>query len=317
MRLFPLLALLAACSPVGVNDEKKSDESDAVDLRLTEADVPALESHQEIWWGPDVEIEPYSDKMFCLFGTYEGDDVGLARIQFWQNAFGHHLQLFGTTTNVLDVADGEVVDCTDGNEAMTSMEPLLIADSFNGHLLPEMQIPDGMAYKLRNGQRWVLQAHYVNTGGDTIRAMDPAVLDFMPVEDVETWVAPLVINHGDFEIPAQSEASSSYACNYDQDYNLLYLLGHMHEWGKNMSITVENGGNVDTVYEVDEWDVLFRDDPPVNGYADAPFVLSAGSTMQVDCTWNNDTDEPLGFPNEMCVAVAMAYPALTDTICSD
>ena len=315
MRLVAL-ALLVGCSSVDIDDE--SGPQDAVDLRLTEADVPALAQDQEIWWGPDVVVEPYSDKMFCLFGTYEGDDVGLARIQFWQNVFGHHLQLFGTTTNVLDVADGEVLDCTNGNEAMTSMEPLLIADSFNGEPIPEMQIPDGMAYKLRNGQRWVLQAHYVNTSPDPVRAQDPAVLDFVAESAVDTWVAPLVINHGQFEIPAQGTLNSSYACDYTEDYNLLYLLGHMHEWGSQMSIRVDDGNTETTVYEVDKWDVLYRDDPPVNAYgADNAFVLSAGSTMTVDCSWENDTDEPLGFPNEMCVAVAMAYPALTDTICSD
>jgi len=307
--------MLSGCTAEDVDSGAPAYDQD---MRLSEADLPALEPNQEIWWGPEVVVEPYSEVMHCLFGTYTGEDIGLASLQFWQGAYGHHLQLFGTSTNPLDIADGEVIDCTDSaNESMTSLEPLLIADSFNGEVFEEMVIPDGMAYKLREGQRWVLQAHYVNTSDQRILVRDPAVLNFIEVDEVETWVAPLVINHGDFSIPAGEELTSSFECTYEEDYQLLYLLGHMHEWGTSMKLELTLDEQTETIYEIEEWDPVYRDDPPVNGYADDPFELKAGSSLKVTCTWENTLSETLGFPNEMCVGVTMAYPALTDSVCSD
>jgi hypothetical protein len=201
----PLLLLALGCT----KDSADSGLDYDVDMRLTEDDLPTLEANQQIWWGPEVTVQPYSEVMYCLFGTYTGEDTGLTSLSFWQNTYGHHLQLFGTTTNALDIADGEVIDCTDSaNESMTSMEPMLIADAFNGEVFEEMLLPEGMAYKLREGQRWVLQAHYVNTSDQVILVKDPAVLEFVDEAGVETWVSPLVVNHGEFTIPAGQTASS-------------------------------------------------------------------------------------------------------------
>ena len=101
---------------------------------------------------------------------------------------------------------------------------------------------------------------------------------------------------------------------------LLYLLGHMHEWGS--SITVDynkDDGTVERIYEILEWDVLYRDLPPITRYGEdsehGVLEVKEGESFTTTCTWFNDTDETLGFPEEMCVATAMVYPATVAMVC--
>jgi aminoglycoside phosphotransferase (APT) family kinase protein len=53
-----------------------------------------------------------------------------------------------------------------------------------------------------------------------------------------------------------------------------------------------------------------RDAPPVTHYPlDNALALEAGDTLRLTCEWENDTDEALGFPNEMCDSMLVYYPA--------
>jgi len=306
---------LAACTP-DTPDTAEAVAYDVVDLRLTEADLPALGEGDAVWWGPDEVVEPGEDKMFCIFGTYTGEDAGIHALSTYQNTLGHHLLLMGTTASELDFPDGSVADCSaEGDLSMADLEPLVLPTSVQiGGVDRDLGIDllDGMAVKIDQGQRWVLQAHYLNTGVDPIRVHDPAVLNLMPEAEVETWAAPFVLNSSDFRIPAQESATHSFDCEVPQDLNVLYVTGHMHEWGT--AFRTEQIG-LGTVYEQTEWDPEWRDSPPVQAYAPGSYLIPAGSTLRTTCNWFNDTDEDLTFPSEMCDTVTVVYPQLTALIC--
>lgn len=308
------LLLLAACG----GSEDSGSAPAAVDLRLTEADLPELAENQMIWWGPDTVVEPYQDVMSCVYGTYEGEDVGLTDFAVYQAAFGHHLQLMGTTLSPVDAADGEVLDCTSTNSLpMSDLEPLMLPTSTN-YSTVDFDLPDGMAVKLDHGQRYVLQSHWINTSDEPVRLQDAAIFTTTPVDAVEQWAAPLIANRTEFELPPHQSTELAFDCTYDQDYRVLALLGHMHEHGSAFATdVVDLEGNVERVYEIPEWDASYRDAPPQNWYADGEMVLRAGETLRTTCAWYNDTDAPLTFPGEMCVTVTVVYPSLTPVICSD
>lgn len=309
-----ILALLLACA----GNDPGTDPDDAVDLRLTEADLPELSAGQFAWWGPDTVVEPYQDVMSCVFGTYEGEDVGLTEFAVYQSPYGHHLQLMGTTLSPVDAADEAVLDCTETSSlAMSDLEPLMLPTSTN-YSSVDFDLPDGMAVKLDHGQRYVLQSHWINTDDEPVRLQDAAIFTTVPVEAVETWAAPLVANHTTFEIPPGESASLSFDCAYDQDFNILALLGHMHEHGKSFATeVVDPQGDVERVYEIPEWEASYRDAAPQDWYEAGELVLRAGDTLRTHCEWFNDTDTVLDFPAEMCVTVTVAYPSLTPVICSD
>jgi hypothetical protein len=312
-----ILSLLVAC---GVPDSEPVDSVDlvdAVDERILDGDWEGLSDNDLVFQGADVVIEPYADKMWCLVGTYTGPDIGLYRMKTYQGNFGHHFQIMGLTAGADVYPDGELIDCSStGALPMADLDPLMLPTDSN-HTDVATPLPEGMAYKLRTGQRYVLQSHYVNTSDSQIRVQDIVVNATVPVEEVEVWSAPLVANGESFLVPPGEEASYDFSCTYDQDYSFVYVLGHMHEWGKAMSIDIDVDGAPQTIHDVPAWEPSFRDSAPVTHFDQTqPFTLKAGTTLTTRCTWYNDTSEALAFPHEMCVSVGMVYPALVADVCS-
>jgi hypothetical protein len=268
-----------------------------------------------VWWGPDEVIQPGEDKMYCLFGTYTGDDVGLHTMESYQNQYGHHLQLMGTTASPLDYPDGAVADCSmSGGLGMTDLEPLMVVTgTYVGGVERDLALTlqDGMAVKMAAGQRWVLQAHYINTGSDPVRAQDAMVIGTVPEADVTTWAAPFIMNSSTFSLPPSEATSFSFDCPVQANLNVLYVTGHMHQWGT--SFKTELDGTV--IYDQPDWNPQWRDAPPVQPFDPGEMTFAMGSTIRTTCTWFNDTDAPLQFPTEMCDTVTVVYPQLTSIIC--
>ncbi|MBM4367776.1 MAG: hypothetical protein FJ102_16305 [Deltaproteobacteria bacterium] len=313
------MLILLACA-ADTSDSADSAAVDALDLRIQEADLGDLADNQLVFEGPDTVIEPGDDVMICLFDTYDGDDVGLHDVHTYQASGGHHLQMMGTTTPAVDVPDGTVMDCTGegGDFQMSDLEPVGITNG--GHVGGEeieisMPLPEGMAFELEKGQRFVMQSHYINSGTEPIRVRDLAVLTLTPEDEVSTWAAPLIFNRDDFEIPPGGTLSTDFECTTDTDWNFLYVLGHMHEWGTSFSIERRVGENLEAFYDIPEWDPVYRDAPIVDYYPDATMAVPAGTTFKTSCSWFNDKDEPLLFPHEMCVGVNIVYPQKATVIC--
>lgn len=195
------ILLFLACPP-----DKEPVESDsaleAVDERIDDADVVPMSDNDLRFYGPDVVIQPYEDKMYCLFGTYTGDDVGIWGLKTWQAPGGHHLQLLSVFAGPEIYPDGLMKDCTSADSVpMGDVEPMMIPTEGN---LSEVTIPlpEGMAVKLRSGTRYMVQSHYLNTTDQAIRVRDVTVAAVKPADEVEVWGAPFVANTSVFEIAA-------------------------------------------------------------------------------------------------------------------
>jgi hypothetical protein len=52
---------------------------------------------------------------------------------------------------------------------------------------------------------------------------------------------------------------------------------------------------------------LLRDNPEIRTWTD-PLHLDAGDVLRMTCAWDNDTDLPLGWPEEMCVGLMYYGP---------
>ena len=157
-----LFALTLACSVAG--DDSAAAGVDAVDARLEEGtDYPAPGADDVLWYTPELVIQPGEDILYCLFGTYTGDDIGIHAFDTYQSEIGHHIVLLGTSASELDFADGEVIDCTATNSLpMADLEPLILPTGGSVGV-GGTTLPDGYAVKLRHGQRWVIQGHWLNT----------------------------------------------------------------------------------------------------------------------------------------------------------
>ncbi|MCO4772672.1 MAG: hypothetical protein KDA24_21755 [Deltaproteobacteria bacterium] len=311
LSLSALFALpLAGCPAEGGEDEP-------MDLRR---DFPASPDGAYVITSPDYVIPGGTEKQFCVITTYTGPDVGIVTSYSFQSQMGHHATIFGTNATERDFPDGTSWDCTTLESLdMTSLDPIIIGgvitDDTDG-IAGSFSLPDGMAAPLKDGQRIILQSHYVNTRPEPVLVKDQNQFEVVPEAEVTTWSAPLIATVTDFSIPANTESYTlEFDCNYDDEYELLFIGGHLHEWGKSFRTSVTRNGVTETVYEVEEWEPVMRDAPLYNNYERGEFVLAPEDTLTTECTWTNNEDEALEFPAEMCVTFAMAYPARVPIIC--
>jgi hypothetical protein len=307
VRFLPVF-LLVACT----GGEADTD-TPIVDHIVDPADHPAPEGGEQ-WLGPDVVVEPYSEVQYCMFGTYTGEDVGMTSFDSYQGEGGHHLILLGTSAGTDRFADGEVIDCTaTGDLPMTDFEPLINAEPIAAGR-SSIVLPGTYAVKLRQGQRYVVQAHYVNTTPERLRFQDVMTIGMVPEDTVTTWAAAFALTVIDFTVPP-GESSVDFGCDFEESYNILYLTGHLHEYGKSFRLDHTVGDATTELYEIPSWNVSYRDAPPLQKYGPGDLTIDAGTTLTTTCAWNNDTTADIEFPHEMCATYGMLYPSLVPVVC--
>ena len=318
-RVNPLLLVggLAACAPDAADSGPEVDSGiDALDLRLTEADYDPADVQL---WGPDVVIEPGEDIMYCIAGTWSGEDLGIHTLTTWQNKFGHHLQFYELTLSTIEWPDDEVHACGVGTDFdMTDTLPVGVPTAvwLGGEQTIDNPLAEGMAFSFDGGRRYLLQAHYVNTGDQAVRSKDVvtfATLD--PETEVTTWAAPVILNNGNVDIPAASEGHMRFDCAMDQEMSVLFANGHMHEWGTSFTMTQTRADVARVLNTVPTWQAYYRDAPPTDYFDPGELSLAPGDTLTTECNWMNTTDESIAFPHEMCDGVMIGYPLKTTWIC--
>jgi hypothetical protein len=316
MRWFCLF-LLACAAPKddGSTDPETDPADDAIDLRGEFPEAPAGGLALE---PPDHVIPAFSERQFCWFTRYEGPDVGIHYQATYQSDHGHHVVLMRTLADEDDFPDDMVFDCTGKDTLpMTEMEPIIFGRGIDdGDGTSSLELTDGMAVDFEADTRLVIQSHYINPTPDDILVRDAIHLGFTDPEDVQTWAAPFAHTAIDFEVPAKAEETVEFDCTWGADATVLFLGGHMHEWGKSFSLDWNTAEETERIYEIEQWEPDYRDRPPINEYEDGSFQVSAGDSFTTSCTWDNTTDEPLGFPEEMCVTFGFAYESKIPLICA-
>lgn len=304
------LLLVIACHH---NTDDSAASSETVDLRR---ELPAVADGDKRWTTPEYIIPAYTERQYCYFLNYDGETMGIAEQTTYQSQYGHHLTIFGTNAEEDEYPAGSALDCTDPDALpMTEFDPLFIGAELNSDGISIAGLPDGMAARLAGDSRIVLQSHYVNTAPDDILVQDAVDLTLVDEADVEVWAAPLVHVDTNFVLPPGQTTSIDVNCAFEDDYNFIFLLGHMHEWGSSYKVTWTHEGQTETIYDVPVWDPDYRDTPPINRYEEGEFGVSAGDSFLSTCTWFNDEDVALEFPQEMCATATMVYPAKVPVIC--
>jgi hypothetical protein len=262
-------------------------------------------------------VEAFGEVFWCYYGTYTGETVGVNFVQPFVSPYNHHTFIQAAQDD--DPADGELVDCSDydGMERTTPLFDIagnsLTAD---GNYLP---LPDGVAIKLESGRRWLIEAHFVNPTPDPIRVNVAFNLGVVPEEDVEIWGASYQFDLGPPDIPAGEEITQSFACAFPSEVSVLTLMGHMHQWGQDISIdrVNESESESERIYTVDEWEDEYRDHPPLDTYEVGELVLEEGQHLRTTCHWFNTSEMDLGFPDEMCSVKGIVAPMETPLFCVD
>lgn len=159
------------------------EDTGPLDYRTTPDDPPENGFQLKT---PEFVVEPYQDVTMCYYGTYTGESAGIHFYEWFQDTHaGHHFMVLvpeeGDTT-----PDDTFLDCSlpDASE-MKGVSPLLQGTTAVSKLNGQMILPEGKAVKLDQGQRWVLQSHYLNTTGDALLVQDSANFGLISPDEVD------------------------------------------------------------------------------------------------------------------------------------
>ena len=302
----PLLALSAGL--LGCPTDPGHDTDEPADFRVEIPDPPGADEGVQIVMD-DFIVPPGEEVMWCYVAAWSpAEDVLINSFRGWQNleGGGHHLVALGAQ---VPYEPGYNFDCTN-LESMQSLEPLVLPEPGDTSYLP-----DGYAVRVPAGANVVIQSHYINYTAEPMVVRDVVHLGFYQGDDA-IEASYLILNHGGLDI-APGESSVEVSCQLPDSatpYNLVNLLGHMHEWGAAMDISHQPAGaDWDVIYDIPDWDPEYRDLPPTNIWeADDPFVMQGGDRFRVRCDFDNGTDANIRFPSEMCTSVALYYPSASN-----
>ena len=319
MRFFWIGLLVSGCTrPVissGTDSGSNGDsgptvtcenEGDTIDVRgaFPNAPEPGIELR-----APSFEVPPYSEGFWCYYGTYTGPTVGVTWFEPLQtNAYSHHNLLRNVTDG--GMPDGTMMECPPTGD-MYDYAPLFegVGVQPSETATNWLEMPEGVAIQFQEGQKYVLDMHYINPTGCTMVVQNGANIGTIDLADVEQWAAPIRMDGGIVEIPSGEAATLSYDCEFPTDMTVLSVGGHMHEHGTSYEVDwVRDSGEAERIYEIDPWDEEYRDFPILANFDEGELDVEAGDAFRTYCNWFNETESLLTYPEEMCTTFVVAYP---------
>ncbi len=291
--LFCSFLIVMACG------EPQQPPVQPVDVRVA---IPEADPNSIDFVTVEQVIGANEDKMFCSELMYEGEDAAFTEVTSLQGKFGHHVILVSTTA---PQGVGTNYDCTE----MRDFLPLAIPAN------PKDGWPAAHGSSLRKNTPVVIQMHYVNTSSRPILVRDVIRLKKIDVAQVTTWMAPFALNHETFNVASGHADSVTFDCVMPADFKMLLVGGHMHENGTSFKIELGSSTSMEKLYEVTQWQALFRDSPPVTLFFSEPKQVTKGSIMRTTCAWNNKTDHALNYPHEMCATFGLFAGTKDSFIC--
>lgn len=295
----------------------------AIYLDLRVEVPPAPEGGIEIRT-PIIEVQPYTEVILCYFGHYEGPTVGIDFMQTYQsNEFSHHNQLKISTAFE---PDGTLVDCNylASGVSMSEFVPMFEAvgvtglDSQDNPNVNWLNYPEGVATKLKSGQKWVLEMHYINTT-DKIAIVNNGVnLGVVPENEVRHFAGSAQFDSGPPQIQPGID-DDSFDCKWRESVTVLSLSGHMHSTGTKFSVEhIKQDGSRSIIYDIPEWDGSVQPYfPTIITFEPGELEVEQGDIFRTYCEWNNPTNDVLTFPTEMCTTAVVAYPLDKPLSCID
>ncbi len=250
---------------------------------------------------PVIEIPANTEVLICSYINVPLDQaIEVNQAIGQQMPGGHHIAVF----LALAPSDEAPHPCRD--DEMSNFRYTVGAGGGGGQ---DTQLPPGIAITIQPQQQFVIQSHYLNATDTPMKIMDAVDLVTIPKEEVTENVDPFAVIYSDLAIPANTMGFEiSKMCRLEQDLNIYMLLGHTHNHGVLFEVYYHASDLAEPrklYYATDGH--LLKDNPEIK-YFDPPLPFKAGDQIEVKCVWDNPTDQVLGWPDEMCVALMYYGP---------
>jgi Copper type II ascorbate-dependent monooxygenase, C-terminal domain/Copper type II ascorbate-dependent monooxygenase, N-terminal domain len=227
----------------------------------------------------------------------------------------HHWILYGVNSGATQ-QDGEVQG-GQGQPIGSMQGEFYIAGWAPG--APDIVLPDGVGLHMATGANAMfrLEVHYFNIAAGSVEEEDASGVEFCvtskkrPAEAAIHWMGTTNLN----VLPGKSDVNASCRPQITNGpVHLISLSSHMHKTGVHSKAILKraNGGPALTLID-DAFSFLEQAGykQPRDGSA-ADVLINAGDTIDVQCTFDNQTGTPKRFgsntEDEMCFFYAMAWP---------
>jgi hypothetical protein len=256
------------------------------------------------------DMAPGADITMCSYIDQRiADETDIVDYQTFQSLAGaHHALLY----SVMQQQPANTHECNEDDMINARYLAGGGADS------PPADLPEGVVFRMPANTQLLIQTHWINATDHPIDGQAAFNLQVTKPKPEHRTAQLFATTNTEFVLPVGTGRASA-DCTIAKEMNVFTLTGHMHEWGTHVKITHTPVASATeaTIYETG-WSNEYQFNPPRNHYTtDAPFVLSPGDRIHIDCDYNNTTGTPLPFPSEMCAAVAYGYPLDTQINCVD
>lgn len=322
MRLPLLLAAVAltGCEPI---EKTREVEPYWLDYRV---DVPEPPEGGFQMASPIIELPPYTEAQLCHYGTYEGPDVGVVYMaQYTDDQLTHHTGPQAVFDQQYE--DGELVDCKSQGSGDMPVYPSLFGLvgmdlegggpplEGTGNGFNAIDLPEGIAFPLSSGQRYAMDLHWINFNPDPARTNSAVNLGLVPADEVEAWAAVALFDAGPVDVPP-GEYEYTFDCEFQEDYDVLSILGHMHAWGSEYTVEhIKPDGTSRVVYYEPDWQPIYATWPDLSYYPPGELSVERGDIFRTTCKWNNTSSETLTNFKEMCGSDMVMSPMEEPIVC--
>jgi hypothetical protein len=255
---------------------------------------PSGTSSYEVSMDP-IEVPPGAELYKCQdFVNPTGKDIAILRSKSVMSRGSHHFAAF----RMENLTTAALTDCPAGG---------LEAHEFvHASQTPEQETtyPEDVGRFLPSSDGLRLQVHYLNTTADPLQVKATFSMHYVDADKVKYKAGGVFLNNLGLQVaPGKSTVSKSF--ELESDIKLLVAVSHMHRHATGFTSSTSDGRKL---FESTEWD------GPVPALFDPGLEITAGTSVDWACTFENNTGKTLTFgesasDNEMCIFNGVYYPS--------
>ncbi|MSP91313.1 MAG: hypothetical protein EXR79_05865 [Myxococcales bacterium] len=312
-------AVAAIANADGSPTDAVAVDAPAADAAPVDASPPFVAKQIYKTFIGDWKMKPKGEITKCVLKRL--DNAG----PMWVNAIAtkitkgsHHLIVYRS-----DAKDEvlEPFECTPFAETLSGDNvPLLIsqvsAETF--------KLPPGVAFKFVKNQMIRLESHYFNYSTEEVTAHGDVEFHTLQAQDFKHEADLIFYGSPDFNIPKGKTYSTPWNfIDVWPDTKVFALTGHTHKLGTNVEIahydgTTPTAPKPEQVVYPPKGEPYSWEEPPT-AHFEPPTTFKPGHGLAYRCTWNNTTDQNVGFGEsankEMCFLWGYYFPSKGYRMC--
>jgi hypothetical protein len=271
--------------------------------------LPPLEVGYQRLMAPGVEVPPGTDGDWMQWvGGPTDQDYDLSEMRGAQSKIGHHAILYTTS---LPNAVGTTRPWTEVDQLTTQTLGGVGAEG-------AIPVPAGVVMRVKKGSYLVFDVHYLNASDRTQVGETYMDIKLGPANPNSMLASRIANSTVQIALPPHQEVSIDLNCQVTHDLKLVRFTNHMHEHGTStFTEYIDPSGVAHMIKSDPTWSPDWSLAPNYTYLpVEQPLVVPAGSVLHTRCAWNNNSDQMVSFPSEMCAFSGLVLGSV-DTTCLD